>query len=150
MLQTSVYLLWRRHVRSCRKKTQNFSPKLPTSCSCRNNIRKVGLPESIEGLCLSSFFSQLLSDVFGEEIFPTPPEIDRAHRTLTAKPATGDKPRAVIIHLHRYQQKELIIRKARAKRGNLKYQGNPIAIFEDYAPEVAALRAQFRHIMADL
>ncbi len=64
------------------------------------NIRIVSLLESIEGPRPSSSFSQLLSDVFGEEIFPTPPEIDRAHRTLTAKPATGEKPRAIIIRLH--------------------------------------------------
>lgn len=108
-----------------------------------NNIRIIGLPELIEGPRPSSFFSQLLSDVFGEEIFQTPPENYRAHRTLTAKPGTGEKPRAVIICLHRFQQKELIIREARAKRGNLKYQGNPTAVFEDYTPEVAVQRAQF-------
>ncbi len=66
------------------------------------NIRIVSLLESIEGPRPSSSFSQLLSDVFGEDIFPTPPEMvnDRAHRTLTAKPATGEKPRPIIIRLH--------------------------------------------------
>ncbi|KAL0183510.1 hypothetical protein M9458_019206, partial [Cirrhinus mrigala] len=49
----------------------------------------------------------------------------------------GKKPRPVIIRLHYYQQKELIIREARAKRGKLVYQGSPVAIYKDYAPEVA-------------
>lgn len=30
------------------------------------------------------------------------------------------------------------------------YQGNLIAIFEDYTPEVAAQRAKFQHVIADL
>lgn len=48
-----------------------------------NNIRIVDLPKATEGPRSFSFF-QLLSDVFGEEISQTPPEIERAHRTLTA------------------------------------------------------------------
>lgn len=94
-----------------------------------NNIRIVDLPKATEGPRPFSFF-QLLSDVFGEEISQTPPEIERAHRTLIAKPVTEEKSRAVNIRLHRYQQ-ELILLEARAKGANLKYQGNLIAIFED-------------------
>ncbi|CAM4585815.1 unnamed protein product [Leuciscus chuanchicus] len=51
----------------------------------------------------------LLFDVMGEDVLPSPPEIDRAHRALVNKPAAGEKPRAVIIRIHRYQQKERII-----------------------------------------
>lgn len=120
------------------------------SRSRRNNIRIVGLPESIEGPRPSAYFSQLLFDVMGEDVLPSPPEIDRAHRTLVNKPAAGEKPRAVIIRIHRYQQKERIIREARVKRGKLMFQGNPIAIYEDYAPEVMAQRSKYRRVMADL
>ncbi|CAM4733664.1 unnamed protein product [Leuciscus chuanchicus] len=72
---------------------------------CRNNIRIVGLPESLEGPRPSVFFAQVLADILGEEILPSP----LAHRALISKPATGKKPRPVIIRLHRYRQKELII-----------------------------------------
>lgn len=120
------------------------------SRSRRNNIRIIGLPESIEGPRPTSFFAELLAEVLGDQILQSPPELDRAHRTLNAKPQPGSRPRPVIIRLHRYQTKELIIREARKRRGKLQYQGTPIQIFEDYTPEVAAERAKYRAVMADL
>ncbi|KAI4827244.1 hypothetical protein KUCAC02_030654 [Chaenocephalus aceratus] len=86
------------------------------SRSRRNNIRIVGLPESIEGPHPSTFFPKLLMEVFGEGVLDSPPECDRAHRSLTDKPKPGQRPRPVIIRVHRYQQKEKIIREARAMR----------------------------------
>ncbi|KAJ3613132.1 hypothetical protein NHX12_019384 [Muraenolepis orangiensis] len=86
------------------------------SRSRRNNIRIVGLPESIEGPRPSTFFPELLVEVFGEGVLDSPLECDRAHRSLAEKPKLGQRPRPVIICLHRYQQKEMIIREARAKR----------------------------------
>ncbi|KAL6461050.1 hypothetical protein MHYP_G00310160 [Metynnis hypsauchen] len=120
------------------------------SRSRRNNIRIVGLTESIEGPRPTAFFSELLAEVFGEEILPSPPELDRAHSSLTSKPGPGERPRAVIIRLHRFQQKDRIVREAIAKRGKLQYRGSPIAIYEDYAPEVVEQRAKYREVLADL
>ncbi|KAI4802455.1 hypothetical protein KUCAC02_020291 [Chaenocephalus aceratus] len=120
------------------------------SRSRRNNIRIVGLPESIEGPHPSTFFPKLLMEVFGEGVLDSPPECDRAHRSLTDKPKPGQRPRPVIIRVHRYQQKEKIIREARARRGKLQYQGTPIAIYEDYTPEVMEQRYKYREVMAEL
>ncbi|KAI9999385.1 hypothetical protein NQD34_018262 [Periophthalmus magnuspinnatus] len=78
--------------------------------SRRQNIRIVGLPENIEGPRPTAFFSQLLTEVFGDSVLPTPPEIDRAHRT------SGAKPRPVILRLHRFQVKDLIIRESRGRK----------------------------------
>lgn len=47
----------------------------------RNNVRLIGLREGIEGPQPSKFFSQLFQDVFGQDTFPSPPELDRAHRS---------------------------------------------------------------------
>ncbi|KAF3837750.1 hypothetical protein F7725_009518 [Dissostichus mawsoni] len=116
----------------------------------RNNIRIVGLPESIEGPHPSTFFPKLLMEVLGEGVLDSPPECDRAHRSLTDKPKPAQRPRPVIIRVHRYQQKEKIIREARARRGKLQYQGTPIAIYEDYAPEVMEQRYKYRGVMAEL
>ncbi|KAI4785872.1 hypothetical protein KUCAC02_037497 [Chaenocephalus aceratus] len=93
------------------------------SRSRRNNIRIVGLPESIEGPHPSTFFPKLLMEVFGEGVLDSPPE---------------------------YQQKEKMIREARARRGELQYQGTPIAIYEDYTPEVMEQRYKYREVMAEL
>lgn len=78
----------------------------------RNNIRIVGLPESIEGTQPTTFFSGLLKEVLGEEVLPKAPELDRAHRALTAKPAPGSRPRAVIARVHHNQTKAAIVQEA--------------------------------------
>ena len=65
--------------------------------SRRCNVRLIGVPEAVEGSWPTSFFSNFLVDVLGKDVLPSPPELDRAHRTLKPKPAVGEKPRAVII-----------------------------------------------------
>jgi len=118
--------------------------------SRRNNIGIIGLPENIEGSQPTAFFSQLLFDVLGTDVLTSPPELDRAHRTLTAKPGPSGKPRAVLICFHRFQTRELVVRVARKLRGKLKYDDHPIHILEDYTPEVMEQRAQYRDVMKKL
>uniref|UniRef100_A0A087YRN3 L1 transposable element RRM domain-containing protein n=1 Tax=Poecilia formosa TaxID=48698 RepID=A0A087YRN3_POEFO len=117
--------------------------------SRRQNIRIVGLPEDIEGPRPSSFFSKLLTEVFGKDTLPSLPEIDRAHRTLAPKPAPGSRPRPVILRFHRFQEKDLIIREAR-KRGALSYQGHRIRFYDDYSPEVVKQRGEYSGAMTEL
>lgn len=89
-------------------------------------------------------------EVFGTDVLDSPLECDRAHRALTNKPRLGQKPRPVIIQLHCFPQKEKIIREARARRGELKYLGTPIAVYEDYALEVMEQHNTYREVMAEL
>lgn len=103
--------------------------------SRRQNLHILGLAESVEGGRPTDFFSALLCKVFGEGTLASPPEIDRAHRSLAAKPARGQRPRPVIIRLHHYKITDLLIREARWK-GKLDYRGQQIRIMEDYCPEV--------------
>ncbi len=109
----------------------------------------MGLPESIEGPHPTIFFSQLLVEVFGHQILPSPPELDRAHRIPASKPASGQRPRPVILRFHRYQVKDLVIRESR-KKGVLTFQGHTIRIFEDYSPDVRKLRSEIKDAMAEL
>ncbi len=120
------------------------------SRSRRNNIRIIGLPESIEGPRPSVFFSELLAEVFGNGVLESPPECDRAHRSLSDKLRPGQRPRPVIVRLHKFQQKEKIISEARAKRGKLYYHGTPIAIYEDYTPEVLEQRSKYKEVLSEL
>ncbi|KAI4802297.1 hypothetical protein KUCAC02_020145 [Chaenocephalus aceratus] len=110
------------------------------SRSRRNNIRIIGLPESIEGPHPSTFFSEILAEVLG----------DIAHRALSNKPGLGQRPRPVVIRLHRFQQKDKIIHEARAKRGKLQYRGTPIAIYEDYPSEIVEQRREYQEAMFEL
>lgn len=117
--------------------------------SRRQNVRIIGLPESIEGPRPTKFFSKLLADVFGTDVLASPPELDRAHRSLAPKPAPGGKPRPVILRFHRFQVKDLVICEAR-KRGTLYYKSHPIRLFDDYSPDVLKQCAEYRGPMAEL
>ena len=108
--------------------------------SRRNNVRIVGLSESIEGPRPTDFFSALLVQLLGEEILPKPPVLDRAHRSLAPKLKQGERPRPVIVRFHDYQTKEKVLRKARRRRSDLQYLGNPVTLYEDFSPEVMAQR----------
>uniref|UniRef100_A0AAV2J0C9 LINE-1 type transposase domain-containing 1 n=1 Tax=Knipowitschia caucasica TaxID=637954 RepID=A0AAV2J0C9_KNICA len=118
--------------------------------SRRNNIRIIGLPENIEGSTPTAFFSQLLFDTLGLDILKSPPELDRAHRTLAAKPGPSGKPRPVVICFHDFKTRELVVQSARKLRGKLKYNDAPFLIFEDYSPEVLEQRTPYRDIMKKL
>lgn len=120
------------------------------SRSLRNNIRIVGLLESIEGPHPTTFFGKMLVEVFGKEVLTSIPECDRAHQVPGAKPSAGHRPRPVIIRLYKFQLKNLIIREARSKRGKLQYQGTSIAIYDDYTPEVLEQRLNYREVMSEL
>jgi len=119
------------------------------SRSRRNNIRIAGVPESVEGTQPTTFLSKLLLEVFGDEVLSSPPEFDRAHIALTAKLPSG-KPRLVIARIHNYRVKERIVQEARKRRGKLHYQGNPVAIFEDYCPEIMEQRTAYQEVMSAL
>ncbi|KAI4830889.1 hypothetical protein KUCAC02_002490 [Chaenocephalus aceratus] len=118
--------------------------------SHRNNIRIIGLPESIEGPRPTTLFSELLVELLGNETLQSPPELDRAHRAPAARPQPGTRPRPLILRLHRYQVKDLIVREARKRRGDLRYRGTPVQIYEDFTQEVLEQRAKYRDIMSKL
>lgn len=91
----------------------------------------------------------LIQEVFGEDAFPSLPEIDRGHRIGPPRASSGGRPRPVIICFHRYQSKELLTRKARG-RNELKYRDKPLRIYEGYSPEVVNQRRVYRSVMYDL
>uniref|UniRef100_A0AAV2M6H3 LINE-1 type transposase domain-containing 1 n=1 Tax=Knipowitschia caucasica TaxID=637954 RepID=A0AAV2M6H3_KNICA len=80
----------------------------------------------------------------------SPPELDRAHRTLAAKPGPSGKPRPVVICFHDFKTRELVVRGARKLRGKLNYNDAPFLIFEEYSPEVLEQRTPYRDIMKKL
>ncbi|CAH2275139.1 Hypothetical predicted protein [Pelobates cultripes] len=93
----------------------------------RNNIRVRGLPESDDESpreLLTGLFVQLL----GED---APPEIpmERAHRALRG-PRSDGQPRDMICCLTSFQQKDAIMRAARAQR-SIAYMDSQVMLFQD-------------------
>ncbi|KAK7878215.1 hypothetical protein WMY93_031167 [Mugilogobius chulae] len=115
----------------------------------RQNLRVVGIAEGAEAGNPIRFMTEFFPDVLGKDHFESPIVIDRAHRTLAPKPRAGDKPRAMVIRLHYYSDKEKILQLSRNK-GRLSYNGSQVHIFPDMSAEVSKMRASFNPVKRKL
>lgn len=71
--------------------------------SRRVNLRIINVPEGSENKGdMVAFVSMLLHETMNQ-VFATPPELDRAHRALMQKPKDGQRPRPIIVAFHKYQ-----------------------------------------------
>uniref|UniRef100_H3ATZ7 L1 transposable element RRM domain-containing protein n=1 Tax=Latimeria chalumnae TaxID=7897 RepID=H3ATZ7_LATCH len=108
-----------------------------------NNIRVIGVPESVEGNGVSgpTMLLKILQDCLplGELDHI---EVERAHRTLGPRPAPDQRPRPIIARLLRFQDWERILRLAR-EAGELYWRVGKIMIFPDMSHELAAQRKRF-------
>lgn len=107
--------------------------------SRRNNIRLVGVPEGLEGTSPTEFISKLLQKLLHLDDVPL---LDRAHRSLQAKPRPNQPPRAFVIRVHYFHIRELILRQARQMR-SLTVDGRPVHVFPDLSSTEAKRRAAF-------
>lgn len=113
--------------------------------SRRSNLRIVNIPEGSEdGKDPVKFMSDVLMDAMGPEVFSTPPELERAHRTPTSRAGQRSSPRTFLVCFSRFQQKEAALRWAR--NHEFKYQGAPIRVYQDVSTTLAKKRAAFNSI----
>lgn len=111
-----------------------------------NNVRLVGVPEALEGSQPTEFVASLLQDLLG---LAAKPVLDRAHRTLRARPAEGEPPRPFVIRVNLLQARNEILRKAR-ESSPLIYKGKQVFIFPDFTTAVAKKRATFTKVKKEL
>ena len=116
--------------------------------SRRQNLRIIGIPEGVENGKPTAFMASFFACVLGDEI-TDPLVLDRAHRSLAAKPKPGDRPRPTIVRLHYYTDKEKILQVSRNK-GELKFRGARVHIFPDMSDELSRRRAAFTPVKAKL
>lgn len=109
--------------------------------SRRNNLRLRGIPEATESedlaVTVTAIFHRLLE---------TPPptlEIDRVHRALGPKSTDPERPRDVLCRLHRYAQKEVILRAA-WESGEVEFDGARVQILPDISRATLQRRAMLR------
>lgn len=100
----------------------------------RNNLRIIGIPEKAEGQDMCAFLEGWLPKALGTDIFPSPPVIERAHRIGRLIPGQDSKPRAVIMRLLNYREKEKVMRAAR-RRGDVKFENHIVRFYPDYSAE---------------
>ena len=74
--------------------------------SRRNNIRIIGLSESISPRNMEEFIEKLLIDLFGRDCFSSMMVIERAHRSLATKLRPGQPPRPIIARFLNYRDRD--------------------------------------------
>ncbi|KAI4785292.1 hypothetical protein KUCAC02_037854 [Chaenocephalus aceratus] len=116
------------------------------SRSKRQNLLVIGIPEGMEGDDARLFMTTLFKKMVGDPQLDTL-ELDRAHRCLAPKPPQGSRP--LIVHFHKYAQKERVLLWARKSR-DVSYQGHPIRIFEDFSATLSKKRAAFNKVKSQL
>uniref|UniRef100_A0AAV2LHQ7 LINE-1 type transposase domain-containing 1 n=1 Tax=Knipowitschia caucasica TaxID=637954 RepID=A0AAV2LHQ7_KNICA len=112
--------------------------------SRRANLRVLNIPEKSEdGKGNIVFLSDLQKDAMGPDIFPSPPELERAHRI---GPITGKFTRPFITCFHHYRDKEAVLRWSR--QNQMKFGGNVLRVYPDLSAALVKKRAEFKPIKA--
>lgn len=114
----------------------------------RNNIRIHGIPEGAEKDEAIGFVTSLIKSVLQ---LPDDMEIniERAHRSLAAKPKDRTAPpRAIIVRFLDYKVKDYVIRQAWKQKTT--YEGQNIYFNQDYTAEVQKKRKQVRDVIKKL
>lgn len=111
--------------------------------SRRNNVRITGLPDSTNTARLETYVEDLLRDIFGAENFSPVLIVERAHRSLAARPAPGMTPRPIIARLLNYRDRDTVLRLAREK-GAITHQGNQLAFYPDFTMAVQEARRAYQ------
>ena len=104
----------------------------------RSNLKIVNIPEGSErDQDPTKFVSDLLMKVTGPGVFNSPPEIERAHRSLGPRPgeAGAGKPRTFIVKFLRFQEKEKVLRWARQR--NMDYRGSELRMYPNISAALA-------------
>lgn len=113
--------------------------------SRRCNIRVIGLPEGSEGTNPVAFFKTWLPELLNINFKGGSVKLDRCHRVLTRRPPPDQRPRAVIIKLHYFQDKVRVMQAARNTHPLL-HNGAQIMIFEDLSVAVMKKRQEFYQV----
>lgn len=135
---------------SIQKKIQDLTLKVDEleNRSRRSNLRLVGLPEKTEQGDTAAFLQTWLIEVLGQDAFPSPPIIERAHR-LHGQSVPGGPPRVIIMKFLNYQDKMRVMTAARLK-GKVMYNGRHVMFFPDLSVEVVKQRKQYDQVKQQL
>lgn len=112
--------------------------------SRRNNLRLRGIPEAVDAEHLAEAVKNIFRTVLDEA--DTDIELDRVHRTLGPRPTDPSNPRDVVCRLHRYLQKEAILRRA-WEHGDVDHNESRVRILPDLSRATLKRRAMLRPLL---
>lgn len=114
----------------------------------RNNIRIRGLPEATRDDDLAASVRGIFNTLLGNQA-DHPLKIDRVHRALRPRNLSTDTPRDIICRLHYYEEKEIIMKKAREAE-SLDFDGAILSFFPDLARETLERRRALKPLTEKL
>ncbi|XP_037403381.1 uncharacterized protein LOC119266020 [Pygocentrus nattereri] len=106
--------------------------------SRRNTLRFQGFPEHCEGRGPAKFLWDVIPEMLGLE-FPSGLVVERCHRLAVARMGSNRPERIPITRFLNWEDKESVTNAAREK-GEIRWNGNLIRIFQDYSKETVSLR----------
>lgn len=112
--------------------------------SRRNNLRLWGIPEATGQEDLAATATAIFQGLLDNP--PPHLEIDRIHRTLGPKSTDPARPCDVLCRLHRYAQKETLLRKA-WDQGEVEFDGAHIQILPDLSRATLQRRAMLKPVL---
>lgn len=108
--------------------------------SRRQNVRIIGLKEGLEGKTPVNFFEKWIPDILDMQTDRI--QLERAHRTGPPTREAGKAgPRAILVRLHDYTDKQKILQAARNK-GTLNIDGSNVSFYQDFSAEVVRKRKE--------
>lgn len=115
----------------------------------RNNVRILGLSKRCGGSNPIGFMEKWLMETFGKDVFSPFFAIERAHRVPYRVPLPGVQPRAFLVKLLFFKDKETIHQKARERR-DIYYNGVKILFFPDFSAVLQKKRAKLVEVKKKL
>ncbi|KAI4801927.1 hypothetical protein KUCAC02_019794 [Chaenocephalus aceratus] len=107
--------------------------------SRRSNLRIVNIQEGSEnGKDPVKFIAELLVECVSPDVFPEPPELERAHCSLATQPKDGKPARPFVLRFLRFQQKEAALWWPRNHEVN--FRGSPLRFYPDLSEETHGLQ----------
>uniref|UniRef100_W5LWS4 L1 transposable element RRM domain-containing protein n=1 Tax=Lepisosteus oculatus TaxID=7918 RepID=W5LWS4_LEPOC len=120
--------------------------------SRRKNVRILGLRENIERSNSVGFFERWIPETLGMEMKGDKIKLEHCHRTgPRCKSGEGGipVPRAVLVRLHNYRDKQKVMEAARAKK-EIIVEGKRVSTFQDFLVEVQKKRAETAEVRRSL
>jgi len=110
--------------------------------SRRQNVRIIGLKEGIEGNNPPVFFEKWIPEVLNMDLQGERLKIERAHRVGPPAGSIGRQgPRAVLVRLHDYTDRQRILHAARNK-GRVSTDGQVVSFYQDFSAEIVKRRKE--------
>ncbi|KAJ1209078.1 hypothetical protein NDU88_004457 [Pleurodeles waltl] len=114
-----------------------------------NNIHLLGIREQAEGPSVAVFVECWIKDVLQPLVLSGMLLVEHAQRALVVPPRPGAPPRAIIVRILNYRDRDCVLRTAR-ETDKVRFENHKISIYPEYTNKVQTSRKGFMEVQAKL